>query len=190
MKKIDARGLACPKPVVKTKQALQKEDKLLVTVDNKVACDNVAKLAKKLNSKVTILEDGDDYKLTIKKQADAQGIGTEEDKQGKVYFLSSDTLGEGEEELGTILMKGFISTLLNLTPLPDKIIFINSGVKVPTLNEEAKEHLKKLEDRGVSILSCGTCLEYYSLKDELEVGSISNMYEILDSLNCGRVVEI
>jgi selenium metabolism protein YedF len=175
--------------VIKTKQALQDVDKLLVTVDDQIQADNVAKLAKKLNSYVSILEEEDYYQLTIEQQADGREESETEDS-GKVYFLSSATLGEGEEKLGKILMKGFISTLLNVTPLPEKVIFMNSGVKVPTLNKQAIEHLKKLEDQGVTILSCGTCLDYYGLEEELAVGDISNMYEILDALNSNDVVEV
>ncbi|GAB6099234.1 sulfurtransferase-like selenium metabolism protein YedF [Halanaerocella petrolearia] len=189
MKELDARGLDCPKPVIKTKQALQEENKVVVTVDDEVQAENVTKLAKNMNCSVSTLEEDKYYKLTIDKQDD-RTVESNKDNRGKVYFFTSDTLGEGEEELGNILMKGFISTLLNVTPLPEKIIFINSGVKVPTLNQEAKEHLKELEDKGVTILSCGTCLEYYGVESDLEVGSVSNMYEILDSLNSGRVVEI
>ncbi|GAB6138070.1 sulfurtransferase-like selenium metabolism protein YedF [Halanaerobaculum tunisiense] len=189
MKEINAQGLDCPEPVVKTKQALQEEKQIAVTVDDQVQAENVAKLAKKMNCKVSTLEEADHYKLTIEKQDDTQ-VENQEDKQGKVYFITSNTLGEGAEELGNVLMKGFLGTLSNVNPLPKKIIFMNSGVKVPTLNQEAKEHLKKLEEQGINILSCGTCLDYYGLEEKLEVGSISNMYEILDSLNSNSVVEI
>ncbi|AGB42068.1 selenium metabolism protein YedF [Halobacteroides halobius DSM 5150] len=189
MKELNARGLDCPKPVVKTKQALEEEDKVIVTVDDQVQAENVAKLAKKMNCKVSTLEEENYYKLTIEKLAD-ETTEDKEDSQGKVYFITSATLGEGAEELGNVLMKGFISTLLNVTPVPNKIIFINSGVKVPTLNQEAKEHLKELEAKGVTILSCGTCLDYYGLEEKLEIGNISNMYEILDSLNSNGVVKV
>ncbi|WP_018248843.1 sulfurtransferase-like selenium metabolism protein YedF [Orenia marismortui] len=189
MKKIDARGLACPKPVIETKKALEDYSKVVVTVDNKVAADNVSKLATKLGAQVSVLEEEREFILTIIQNGDhSQESNT--DKLGKVYFIKSDTLGEGEQELGEVLMKGFIATLLEVNPLPDKIIFINSGVKVPTLNAEAKENLHKLEQQGVKVLSCGTCLEYYGLKDKLQLGNISNMYEILDSLNMGDVVEV
>ncbi|MBM7557312.1 sulfurtransferase-like selenium metabolism protein YedF [Halanaerobacter jeridensis] len=189
MKELDARGLDCPEPVVKTKQALGEADKVVVSVDDQVQADNVAKLAKKLNAEVAIVEQEDHYQLTIEQQGDEQE-GTEEEQSGKVYFLTSDPLGEGEEKLGTILTKGFISTLLDVRPLPDKIIFMNSGVKIPTLNQQAIDDLKELEEQGVNILSCGTCLDYYEITEELAVGEISNMYEILSALNSGKVVEV
>ena len=188
MKELNARGLDCPQPVVKTKKALEEADKLAVTVDDEVQADNVAKLAKKLNCSVSILEEEDHYKLTIEQQGGSEEES--EDEEGKVYFITSDTLGEGEEELGEVLMKGFISTLLDIRPLPAKVIFMNSGVKVPVLNEQAREDLKELEEAGVEILSCGTCLDYYEISEQLEVGEISNMYTILAALNSGKVVEI
>jgi len=189
VKELDARGLGCPQPVIKTKQALQDVEQLLVTVDDQVQADNVAKLAKKLNARVSILEEEDYYQLTIEQQSGSREE-TRTEQQGKVYYLNSNTLGDGAEKLGDILIKGFISTLLDIRPLPDKIIFMNSGVKVPTLNKQAKTHLKQLDEQGVDILSCGTCLDYYELTEQLEVGEISNMYEILDILNSGNVVEV
>ncbi|AZO94718.1 sulfurtransferase-like selenium metabolism protein YedF [Halocella sp. SP3-1] len=188
MKEIDVRGLACPKPVIETKKALKEDDKLLVLIDSEVVKNNVIKLAQKLNCKVNLLEEGNEYRLTIEKTA--ANVKEEGEGNGKVYFISSDKLGKGKDELGELLIKGFISTLIEMDPLPDKIIFINSGVKVPTVNEEAREHLQSLEEAGVTILSCGTCLNYYGLEDKLEVGSISNMYEILESLNQGDVVSV
>ncbi len=189
MKEVDVRGLSCPKPLIETKKALKDDDQLLVLIDSEVVKDNVMKLAKKLNCKVNLLEDGEEYRLTIKKSAEASDDDSTE-ASGKVYFVNSDTLGEGEEKLGNVLMKAFISTLIELDPLPEKIVFMNSVVKVPALNDEAKEYLQKLEEAGVTILSCGSCLNYYGIEDELEVGEISNMYEILESLNQGDVVGV
>lgn len=188
MKEIDVRGLACPEPVIKTKNALQNSNKLLVLIDSEVVKNNVTKLARKLNCQVNLLEEGGEYRLTIEKTA--TNINEEVERKGKVYFISSDKLGKGADELGDLLMKGFISTLIEIDPLPDKIIFINSGVKIPTVNEETREHLKNLEKAGVVVLSCGACLNYYGLENKLKVGSISNMYEILESLNQGEVVSI
>ncbi len=189
MIKVDACGLDCPKPVIMTKKALEESDKIQVCVDNKVAADNVSKLAQKMNSKVVMLEDDGIYTMNIiKVKGD---VNTKKSSPcNKVYFIKSNYLGDGSEELGEVLMKGFISTLLEMDPLPEHIIFMNTGVKVPTLNSEAKESLAKLEEKGVSVLVCGTCLDYYNLKEELEIGSISNMYEILDVLNQGNVVSI
>ncbi len=194
MKEIDARGLDCPGPVVKTRNALKEEKEVMVIIDNEVAAKNVTKLAQKMGYKVDeFKEEENNIKLEIiKEENDGKESQTKEasEMDRKVYFLTSDTLGDGEEELGKFLMKGFISTLLEVEPLPEKVIFMNAGVKVPTLNLEAVESLEKLSERGVTILSCGTCLDYYKLKDDLKIGSISNMYEIVESLHQGNVVEI
>ncbi|MCK8827839.1 sulfurtransferase-like selenium metabolism protein YedF [Natroniella acetigena] len=189
MKKIDAREMDCPQPVIETKNALQKNSDLTVLVDNQVAADNIAKLAKKLGCKVSRVEDGSDYKLILKKVLEENKEESTSEVE-KVYFIKSDKLGTGSEELGEVLIKGFVNTLLEVEPLPAKIIFINSGVKLATLNYEIKRNLHKLEEEGVDILSCGTCLEYYELKDKLEVGRISNMYDIVDILNHADVVVV
>ena len=98
-------------------------------------------------------------------------------------------MGDGERELGQILIKGFISTIKELDPLPEKIIFLNSGVKLAT-KEDIIFYLKELEEQGVEILLCGTCVDYYELQAEVGVGEISNMFEIADNLNRRDVVTV
>lgn len=190
MKKIDARELDCPKPVVKTKKAIEEHGDVEVLVDNKVAAENVRKLGIKMGAKVTkVKESNENYKLVItdfKKAEKKRDVN----RKKKIIFVKSNLLGKGEAKLGDILIRGFINTLKEIEPLPDKIIFINSGVKLTCENEEIIKSLKKLEKSGVTVLSCGTCLDYYGLKEKLQVGNISNMYEIVDSLNQGEVVEI
>lgn len=190
MKKIDARGLSCPKPVVKTKNALEDNDEVEVLVDNEVAAQNVKKLGIKLGGKVTLIKEKEDlYKLVINDiKKSSQKDKKDDDK--KVVFIKSNLLGKGDKELGDILIRGFINTLNQIDPLPKKIIFMNSGVKLSCNNEEVIKHLKQLEKNGVEILSCGTCLDFYGLKDELKVGQISNMYEIVDSLNNGNIIYV
>jgi selenium metabolism protein YedF len=196
MKKIDARGLDCPEPVVKTKKALQEVDEVQVMVDNKIAADNVTKLARKLNCNVNRLESSEEYTLTIKNQLSEtktdSGDSNEkrEPESGKVFFITGDALGNGDQDLGDVLIRGFLKTLKNVEPLPAKIIFMNTGVKIPTQNEKAKNYLSQLAEAGVSILVCGTCLDYYELGTELEVGEISNMYEIVEALNSNEVVKL
>ncbi len=199
MKEIDARGLACPKPVVLTKKAMAENEELLTIVDNKTASENVAKLAQKMKAEVSIVEEAEDYfKIIIKQSAEvessadsAAGSGAKaESVEGKVYLVASDTLGEGEEELGKILIKGFLSTLLDIDPVPQKVIFLNAGVKLAVLEEDVKRTLADLEAAGVKILLCGTCLDYYEISDQVEVGEVSNMYEIVISINSGQYVKV
>lgn len=189
MKNIDARGLNCPEPVIKTKNALDEHKEVITIVDNKDAAANVKRMAEKLDSKVNIIKDNDFYKVKIKRKDDKENTNLADDK-GRVYFIKSDILGKGEKQLGRVLIQGFFHTLLEQNPLPHTIIFINSGVKLPTLNENVIDSLKILKEKGVNILACGTCLDYYNLSDKLKVGEISNMYEIVESLNRYQVISI
>lgn len=202
MKEIDARGLDCPKPVVLTKKAMADNDEILTIVDNKTASENVAKLARKMKAEVSIVEEAEDYfKIIIKKTAEVTAVSEAaasaaspnsdaKSNQGKVYLIASDTLGEGEEELGKILIKGFLSTLLEIKPLPKKVIFLNAGVKMAVLEKDVNRTLKDLEAAGVEILLCGTCLDYYELSNQVEVGEVSNMYEIVNSINSENYVRV
>lgn len=99
-----------------------------------------------------------------------------------VGFITASVLGVGDEQLGRILMRAFIKTLKELNPLPERLIFVNSGVRLTTEGSELIADLRELEARGVRMLSCGTCLDYYQLKDALAVGTVTNMFEIVTSL--------
>jgi len=97
--------------------------------------------------------------------------------------FKKNILGEGSEELGAMLMKSFLYTLTQMEKPPTRMIFLNGGVFLTTISLEAIEDLKALESTGTEIVSCGTCLEYFQLKDKLAVGQVSNMYEIVDMMN-------
>ena len=193
MKEIDAKGLACPKPVVLAKKAINSNQEVLVVVDNQTAASNLTKLGKKMGAEVSVVEESKtEFKVMFKnkKSSDSENAGSELEASGaKIYLIPSDTMGDGERELGQILMKGFISTIKELDPLPKRIIFLNSGVKLAT-KEDIIFYLKELEEQGVEILLCGTCVDYYELQEEVGVGDISNMFEIADNLNRGDVVTI
>jgi selenium metabolism protein YedF len=102
--------------------------------------------------------------------------------------VSTDKLGEGNDDLGTILMKGYLYTLSENDIIPKELIFLNGGVKLTVKESEVLESLKTLEKRGVKILSCGTCLDFYGIKEELAIGEISNMYTIVESMNTSSKV--
>jgi selenium metabolism protein YedF len=180
---IDARGLSCPQPVVLTKKALEKADDLIVIVDNATAKQNVSRLAESHGLGVSVDEKGDGIYLRLTRPAD-QSLG------GKVQLLfeptvllvASNTLGRGDDELGSVLMRTFIHTLGESDIKPHKIIFMNSGVKLVTQGSEVIDDLRALEKESVEILACGTCLGHLGLKDAVEVGRISNMYEITMAL--------
>lgn len=187
--KIDARGLACPKPVIETKKALEgiNEGNIITLVDNAVAKDNVSKLAKSLKLHFSVSEADGNYEISIFKGAYAQSpedmVQKRPDLANLVILVGKDTLGDGERELGETLIKSYFYALSESEPYPKAILFVNSGVKLTTLNSQVIEHLKKLSDYGTEILSCGLCLDYYQIKDFLQVGGVTNMYNIIELMN-------
>lgn len=185
-KQIDARDMNCPKPVILTKKALDEidEGRVVTIVNNETAKENVSKLAHSMTCNVDIEQIGSDFYISIfkHKAADVENDATTAPK-GLVVLIGSDTLGEGDKTLGRVLMKAYINTLVEVCPLPETIIFVNSGVNLTVDGAEVIESLKRLESMGVEILCCGTCLNYYRLEDKLAVGQISNMYSIVEKLN-------
>ncbi|MGL5347131.1 MAG: sulfurtransferase-like selenium metabolism protein YedF [Peptostreptococcaceae bacterium] len=181
---VDARGLACPKPVINTKKELDKiQDGIVkVTVDNAIAKENILKLANSMNCESNVIKEEKDLILIEIKKGENVIIEekNEIELEDKCIFISSDKMGTGNDELGEVLMKGFIYTLTEAKPYPKNIVFVNSGIKLTTENEATVEHLKILEEGGTQILSCGTCLDYYNLKNNLHVGCVTNMYTIVD----------
>jgi len=110
---------------------------------------------------------------------------------GLVVFITTDQLGVGDERLGGILMKAFLNTLGDSEPKPERIIFINNGVKLVIEGSEVIDSLKVLEERGVQIFACGTCLNYYGILDQLRIGIVSNMFEIVNFLlDASKVIKI
>ena len=192
---IDARGLACPKPVINTKKELDniEEGIVIVTVDNNIAKQNILKLSNSLNCESRIIkEEKDLISIEIKK---GDNVIIEEqikdELDNKCIFISSNKMGNGNDELGEILMKGFVYTLTESKPYPKSILLVNSAVKLSTENYDTVQNLKILEESGVEILSCGTCLDYYGLKESLKVGNITNMYTIVDIMkNSSQTISI
>ena len=198
--KVDAMGDQCPIPVIKTKKALKEitETTLVeVHVDNEIAVQNLSKMAKQKNLeyKCEKLEE-QHYIIKIKAEAEAEGVSIQQEapaendkeicypdrKSNTVVVLSSNQMGNGSEELGQILMKGFIFALTELDELPSTVLLYNSGVKLSTEGSNSIEDLKTLQAQGVEILSCGTCLNYYDLTEKLQVGDVTNMYFILEKM--------
>lgn len=193
MKEIDATGLACPKPVVLARKAITSNREVLVIVDNQTAASNLTKLGNKMGAEVSVVEESEtEFRVMFKKSKDSDSqtaSSDDKDNGAKIYLIPTDTMGDGERELGQILIKGFISTIKELDPLPKRIIFVNSGVKL-AVKKDVTFYLKELEDKGVEILLCGTCVDYYGLQEKVEVGEISNMFEIADNLNREQVVRV
>lgn len=195
-KRVDARGKDCPQPVIMTKKALDsiEKGKVLTIVDNKVAKENVTKLAKSQGLDFKVREEGEDFVIEIGKEGPTDTVknvkNAEENKADYVILMSKDTFGIKSEELGRILARNYLYSLTEISNLPSHIIFVNGGVYLTTKDTEAIKTLKELEEKGVEILSCGTCLDYFGIKDELKVGEISNMYDIVEKTTGNRTVTI
>lgn len=186
-KKVDCRGLECPKPVMNTKQALDEIESgtITVIVDNKISLENIKRLAKNSSCQVVVKEKEKDYYIDITKKEkvkQAQNKQAESASDSYILFITNDRLGAGDERLGEVLIKAFLNTIWEAEAKPDSIILINNGVKLSVEGSEVLETLELLEKEGISIISCGTCLAYYELADKLKVGLASNMHEIVNIL--------
>ncbi len=194
---IDARGLACPQPVVLAKKAIDAgdTDAIRVTVDNAIARDNVTRLAEGLGWRVAVEVAGADFHLDLTRGESAHApVTADAARAGSaprvVVFVTSKLFGVGEEELGRVLMRAFVKTLRDIEPAPAQAIFANGGVFLTTEGSDLLDDLRELERLGVEVVSCGTCLDYYGLVDKLRVGRSTNMYEIASALaGADRVVK-
>lgn len=195
-KELDCRKQACPQPIIDTKKALEAgHDELTVVVDSIVSRDNVRRFASSQGHKVEIEDKGSGlYHLHINRNPDtavklAETIAA--NPGGVVVFITTDKLGEGDERLGSILMKAFLNTMHDSEPKPAMILFINNGVRLTIEDSEVLDSLEALIQDGVQIMSCGTCLTYYDILDKLKVGIVGNMYDIVNALlEAGKIIKI
>ncbi|BAT71321.1 selenium metabolism protein YedF [Thermosulfidibacter takaii ABI70S6] len=191
---VDARGYPCPRPVLMTKEALEKieEGVVEVLVDNEASKENVKRFAERQGCDVEVREEGRCFRLIITKGYTCE-LPLKEEKaetSDKVVLFLSDSMGE-ERELGQLLLRAFISTLKEASQKPSKLLFVNRGVFLTTEGSKVIDVLKELEGMGVEIYSCGTCLEYFGIKDKLKVGKVTNMYDTVENLlNADSVVRI
>ena len=190
---LDLRGLKCPEPAIRTGKALRDANELTVIVDDETAPQNISRGVKNRGYNIEIEKRGKDYYLHIKKGVGIKEGGGEFDLSSVVgpvvAFFPADTIGRGDDQLGRILMKSIIYSITEVEPKPETIIFMNSGVKLTVEGSEVIEDLVKLRDHGVNLLVCGTCLDYYDLKDRLAIGEVSNAYTISEALpGAGNVV--
>lgn len=201
---IDARGLACPQPVVLTKKAFEEGPFGLieVIVDSEVAKENVMRFARFSGRAAEALPSEEHITRIIIQDPIATGLEASnhtpspvaakryECSTGTIIFIPSDRIGHGDDELGALLMRGFIYALAEGTERPERIILMNAGVKLAIDDSDSLANLKRLCERGVEILACGTCLEFFGLKERLAVGRVSNMYEIAELLLKGPVFRL
>ena len=190
---IDVRGSLCPKPVIETKKVSDANPSAIITtiVDNEVSRDNVAKFGKSRGYGVEVRQDGKDFYLTMTPNANPVAEICEPMSYGnRVILMTKDYLGEGSEELGRNLMKTFWVCMVEADVKPSKIYFINSSVKMVTNDSVHLENIKKLADLGVEIAACGICLDFYGVKENVGVGSITNMYAITDSILGDNIIKL
>jgi selenium metabolism protein YedF len=192
MKILDCRAHKCPHPVVETRRLLLAEPGVPVTVlvGDETARENIARLARSQGYDVSSSATEGGFSLALipgEKPAEAAAGPAVTGKT--VAFVSSDAMGSGSDELGRLLLKNFLFTLAEMESVPDVLLFVNAGVKLTTRGSEALEALEKLACLGADIASCGLCLDYYHLKEQLAVGRVTNMLEIADTLQkAGRVI--
>lgn len=189
---IDARGLACPQPVIMTKKAIDAGEDSIVIVDNEAARDNVCRMAKSQGCETKVEEQGGCFRIRVTHGMERKIKEDEAPAAGPtVVVFPCDRMGKGDDALGSILIRAFLHTLGEITPQPAVMIFFNAGVKLTTDGSDVLEDLRALEKAGVRLLVCGTCLDFFGLKDNLRAGTISNMYDIAETmLSAGRVVRI
>lgn len=191
--KLDCRGLKCPQPVLQTKDALEQmaAGEIEVLVDNDASRSNVERFAKSRGCSSSVIEQDGLYRITIRKSGDSRPAADAGDasrytcepvRRELVYVVPSDTMGQGNDELGRVLMRAYIKTMKDISPLPARILFFNSGVMITANESDLIEPLQDLAAKGVEIFSCGTCLDFLGLKDKLLVGKTTNMYEIMQSM--------
>ncbi|WP_339136317.1 MAG: sulfurtransferase-like selenium metabolism protein YedF [Candidatus Electrothrix sp. GW3-4] len=197
--RVDCCGLSCPQPVLATKDALEAGNRLVeVVVDNEAAQNNVTRFAQERNCTVTSSgpEDGcwtlmvkagrvcrrkqaapENYSCASATSAASRGNG------GLVYVISSASMGRGSDDLGWALLQTYVQTIHKISPLPEKIVLYNEGVRLVAEDTGALKALEQLQDQGVEILACGTCLNFYELTSALRVGKITDMYAIMSTVN-------
>ena len=194
---IDARGKACPTPVIMAKKAISAgESTFTVLVDNTTAVENLKRLAENQGFDAAVTEQGGAFHLAFVRTGCAaceEAVNSPLPAPGGDWavFVGRDIIGDGDRELGTNLMRMFFYTLSQGEDKPGAVLFMNAGVKLPTLDEQVVEHLKALSAVGVEILVCGTCLNFYGLTDQLQVGTVSNMYDIVTRMQkAGKVISL
>ncbi len=199
---VNAMGDNCPIPVIKTKKAMQAltgPETIEVLVDNEIAVQNVMKMASSSGGKVSSEKLGEkEYKVTIAMEGAPSAEAVQEEgaayipdmRDNMVVVVSSDRMGIGNDELGKVLIKGFIYAVTQLDTLPKTMLFYNGGAAITCEGSDSLEDLKSLEAQGVEILTCGTCLDYYGLKEKLAVGSVTNMYSIVEKIaGAGKILK-
>ena len=198
---IDCKGMACPLPVVNAKKAaeeLSSGDVLTVLVDNEIAVQNLTRFAEHKGFGVSAEKKADKEYAVVMQVSGAAAEAVQEEvacvmdsrRKGMLVVLSANVMGTGDAKLGTSLMKAFVFALTKQDQLPDTILCYNTGAYLTCEGADTLEDLKLLESEGVTILTCGTCLDFYGLKEKLAVGGVTNMYDIVERMeNAAQIIK-
>jgi len=192
---VDARGLDCPQPVINTKKALEKHDALTVIVDNETARENVKRFLASAGCSFAVSEKPDGIYISAEKGETAvvekSPVPGEAGSGPLVVVISEDVMGRGDRELGAILIRSFLHTVTEIDNRPGILIFFNTGVKLTVKDSPVVDDIKALEDSGVRVLVCGTCLNFFGITDQLGAGIVSNMYDIAEAMTGpGKVISV
>jgi selenium metabolism protein YedF len=193
MQILDLTGLKCPMPLIETKKALKqldKQDALKIIIDNETSVKNVVHFLNDHSIPVTRNKQGDLFELfvnptdnlTIESSDPALWCEPEAGGGHFVVFFSKDRIGEGSDELGHALIGAMLNTFKSTEHLPQKMIFMNSGINLVVNGSLFLPQMKELSEKGIDLIACGTCLDYFGKMEELAVGRVSNMHDILESL--------
>ena len=188
---IDALGKACPMPVILAKKQIDAgEAAFTIAVDNAVAVENLKRLADSQGYQAQVSEVDGNYHIFMSTDGAAAPKAESQEKKPNNWalFVGKDYIGEGSQELGESLMTMFFYTLSESDDIPRYILFMNGGVKLPVENEQVIEHLRSLQERGCEIHVCGTCLKFFGIEDKLQIGTVSNMYDITERMQAADKV--
>ena len=202
MRIVDTKGQLCPAPLIAAKKALKETsvgESFIVLTDNQTSLNNLSRFLKDNNADFQVSETAGVWTLTITKTTGDVTLAKAEEycnssvshfqKGNFIVVLASDKMGEGDDELGHLLMNNFIKALKDLDILPQKMVFYNSGVKLAANGSPVIEHLKDLEKMGVELLLCATCVNHYSIESIVGAGTLSNMYAIAEVMaSAGNIV--
>lgn len=191
VEKLECQGLPCPQPVLKCKEVIEKTSpsSLSVVVDNEAAKVNVSRFLTTQGYETTITSQDDNFQIIGTKSTDqceeceimSEDAISSLAKQKNLIFIASDVIGSGDDELGGKLMYNFLLTLKEMGDDLWRIVMVNGGVKLAVSDNQCMEVLQQLEQAGISILVCGTCLEHFNLTSKREVGDVTNMLDIITS---------
>jgi len=185
---IDATNLPCPRPLIMTKKGLAEkmpDERLVILINNETSKENVERFLRDNGIGVEITQTDELY--TVYATGALRQSGRTQSASACIC-LTSNVMGRGDDDLGRLLMQGFVNTIGEAKPLPATLICYNSGIKLALDDSPVLASLKALEARGVDIIVCGTCADFFTVKDRISAGRISNMYEIIEKLSAASKV--